>query len=224
MLNNEELAERKSRSEAKLRAFQVPICDWLPYTEPESDISWKAPRDVARRCLILCAVSVYAQGMFHERILPWLKTENLWQFCSKSEKRFFREAEIYDKQRMQLSWRMEGIVALLWSLGRLPELDWPTELCDFRVIAGIVPALGQVTTDFVASAAYRPISEILDQIDLYYRLHWAVVDENLNNREMPAGVNGAIVFERRYALEWLIYSRENIADTSDIWDEIPMDT
>ena len=38
---------------------------------------------------------------------------------------------------------------------------------------------------------------------LYYRFNWACVDERINGREIE-GINPGIVYEKQYALNWLI--------------------
>jgi hypothetical protein len=67
-------------------------------------------------------------------------------------------------------------------------------------------------------ADLRPQSELLSAADLIYRYHWAVVDARLKGQEPPAGLEGAVVYERHYALNWLIgYSGPD-------WDDISTDT
>lgn len=71
---------------------------------------------------------------------------------------------------------------------------------------------------FVTDAQMRPLSAILDQADLIYRYHWAVVDARVTGRAAPAGLDGGIVLERHRALNWLIgYMDEE-------WDDISTDT
>ncbi|MDF1551166.1 MAG: DUF4272 domain-containing protein, partial [Bacteroidales bacterium] len=63
----------------------------------------------------------------------------------------------------------------------------------------------------------RSKSEILDANDLYYRLDWACVDARINNSNLSE-VNQGVVFERHYALNWLInYMNQE-------WDDVSCDT
>ena len=64
----------------------------------------------------------------------------------------------------------------------------------------------------------RPLSDILDQADLIYRYHWAVVDARINGQDAPAGLNSGVVLERHYALNWLI------GYFDQAWDDISTDT
>jgi hypothetical protein len=62
------------------------------------------------------------------------------------------------------------------------------------------------------------MDQILDQADLIYRYHWAVVDARVKGKQPPAGLDPGIVYERHYALNWLIrYSDQE-------WDDISTDT
>ena len=49
----------------------------------------------------------------------------------------------------------------------------------------------------------RPASEILDALDLHYRLHWATTSARTKGEPAPAGLEPGVVFERHYALNWL---------------------
>ena len=62
------------------------------------------------------------------------------------------------------------------------------------------------------------MSEVLDQADLIYRYHWAVVDANLKGKLPPGKLDGGVTMERHYALNWLIgyFDQE--------WDDISTDT
>ena len=68
------------------------------------------------------------------------------------------------------------------------------------------------------SATLRPAAEVLDVLDLTYRLHWAARRARADRRGPPAGVSPGVVLERHYALRWLVRS-----DESD-WDEVQTPT
>ena len=51
-----------------------------------------------------------------------------------------------------------------------------------------------------------------------YRYHWAVVDARVNGLEIPSDIDASVVYERHYALNWLVgYSGQE-------WDDISTDT
>ena len=72
------------------------------------------------------------------------------------------------------------------------------------------------TKEFIKLATIRPVAEILDLSDLIYRIHWALRNVELNNLP-PMDVNSSIVFERHYAINWVI-------DSSISWGNITTDT
>jgi hypothetical protein len=70
----------------------------------------------------------------------------------------------------------------------------------------------------MAKAKLRTMKEILDEADLIYRYHWAVTDARVKGRDAPAGLDGGVVYERHYTLNWLIrYGDQE-------WDDISTDT
>jgi hypothetical protein len=95
-------------------------------------------------------------------------------------------------------------------------LDYPSSICD-------VPRAVEILTcasieQFIKKAELRPLSEILDEADLIYRYSWAVVDARVNGQPPPANLNQGVVYERHYALNWLIgYMDQD-------WDEVTTDT
>jgi hypothetical protein len=64
----------------------------------------------------------------------------------------------------------------------------------------------------------RSKKEILDQADLILRLDWACVSTRVKNEPTPGGLNLSVVYERYYALNWLI-KYMNLD-----WDSISTDT
>ncbi|WP_338398753.1 DUF4272 domain-containing protein [Persicobacter psychrovividus] len=64
----------------------------------------------------------------------------------------------------------------------------------------------------------RSKEEILDQADLILRLDWACVNARVKNEVAPGGLNSSVVYERHYALNWLIkYLNQD-------WDNVSTDT
>jgi hypothetical protein len=105
---------------------------------------------------------------------------------------------------------------MLWALGFIEELPRPDQIADVPKLAEIVRS--NTTESFQKKGKLRKPSELLDQADLIYRYHWAVTDARINGREPPAGLDGSVVYERHYSLNWLIgYMDEE-------WDDISTDT
>ena len=46
-------------------------------------------------------------------------------------------------------------------------------------------------------------------LDLYYRYHWAVVENSINPETSIANLNPSVVSERRRGLEWIISDKKD---------------
>ena len=60
----------------------------------------------------------------------------------------------------------------------------------------------------------RPLPELLDALDSVYRRHWLVRQARLDDQPAPIGLHPSVVYERHYALNWLLRF-----DEQD-WDEV----
>jgi hypothetical protein len=149
--------------------------------------------------------------------VTWLRNEKLWGAVSPDEAQFLTVQEPTQEQMVDATWRAEALWVLLWSLDRVRDLEYPSDLCDLEALQDALPPIGESTAAFVEGAEPRAPAEILDAADLIYRTHWAVRDAQLKGLEPPAQLNPSVVMERHYALNWLVYY-------ADEWDEITTDT
>ena len=53
-------------------------------------------------------------------------------------------------------------------------------------------------------ARLRDPGQILDALDLYYRLHWYATEIRLGRKEALPGLESGVIKERHYALNWLV--------------------
>ena len=210
-------AKRKERTEGYLKSLGVPVNPHLPLVEGETAVRFREPKEVAKRAVVLYALVAVAHRADRERATSWLKREGLWESVSPKEKAFLESDDPPEQDRVEASWRAESLWTLLWALGKTERLDLPKEMCDTQLIQQIMPAPESSCTEFINQAALRPPPEILDATDLIYRVHWAVVDARLNGRETPGGFHPGIVYERHYALNWLVWY-------ADEWDDVATDT
>ena len=121
-----------------------------------------------------------------------------------------------DKLRAKFTWRYESLWVLLWSLGYINSLDKPNKICDVQF--AITTIVNRVRDGFISDAKVRSKKEILDQTDLHFRYHWATTEARLRNQLMPSGLDWGVVYERHYALNWLInYDNEE-------WDDVSTNT
>jgi hypothetical protein len=207
--------KRKARSEHILVSEGVSISHELPPLE----VGRLIPRqrdEIAYRTLCLLMTAVKSERMDQGMVLRVVRQYGLAAHFSPSEKEFIRNAEPSAEQRSRFSWKYESAWVLLWALGYVESLGIPRSECD---VAFALACMRERNTEtFIANAKLRPVGQILDQADLIFRYHWSLIDSALAKRATPAGLDAGIVYERHYALNWLI--RHNDQD----WDEVTTQT
>jgi hypothetical protein len=220
--------ERRTKSIEILKEQGVPYFEQLPLRESEEEVTPRSAEEIARRaiaCLLTIQVACdMAQGNdvenSREIVAGLLEKYGVKDELTEKEKAFYDAEQTLSSQTVvNMAWRYEAYWSLLWALGIVEELDFPCEVCDCDFAIKAVSGC-ESFDDFMKAVKLRSTSEILDQLDLLYRYHWACTDARINGEEMPAGLSGSVVVERRHGLEWLI-----IKDTEDDeWDYISLDT
>ncbi|MBT3134870.1 DUF4272 domain-containing protein [Alteromonas sp. ALT199] len=115
--------------------------------------------------------------------------------------------------QINASWRLEALYLLVWAVGLVPELPFPTEQASVNEFIGSLPRFDEAPDYFIRSLKLRPKSEIMDSSDLTYRLHWAVRQHGASLE-----LDGGVVQERHHAINWLTnYDGEK-------WDWVATDT
>jgi hypothetical protein len=223
--------ERADRSKNELRFRQVPMHD-APlslYIADDEDVTLRDSADVVKRSLVLYAVVLKAEDVSHQEMLGLMNEANLWSAASPSEKRFFHRDRPDPEECRSMEWRLECIWVLLWALGYIQELAWPSAMCNGKELVRILKPHEANPLKFIATAELRSKQEIMDAADLIMRIHWAIRDAYINNRPIPSRLDWSnndemlpanqcaatgVVEERHRTLNWLI--RFGNAD----WDEV----
>ena len=210
--------QRKKQTEKYLKSLNIPFIDHLPLIEEENEVKIRTAQEIAERILILVYLA-YVSEVPDERenVIEFLETNLLWDKVSPDEKELFQKEELTDQETTNISWRSEGVWLLLWTINKVDKLELPTEQVEIPKIVSLLPEFLTDPTEFIKSAIIRPTTEILDQSDLIYRLHWATRNADLNNQPMPANLDLSIIMERHYAINWVTFY-------ADEWDEISTDT
>lgn len=207
---------RKKWSEDLLKIQGIPINPSLPAIESEDDVSPRSAEDIAKRAIGLCAVALRGDGLNQREIIDLLDGKDVWASVTPEEKQFLLKKRPARQEMTNFKWRYESLWVLLWALGYSNELGAPTSVCDVQRAVEMV--LDIPSEDFIQRAKCRPIPEILDQTDLIYRYDWAVVDARMKGENPPGNLNPGVVYERHYALNWLIgYMDQD-------WDDVTTDT
>jgi len=213
--NNMEQQERKKRSEEIILSESININPYLPYIESSQEVKIRGTEEVALRALCLIVVAVKAEGLEQDIIDEIVDMYQLKEHFTPDETSFINSSSISEHDKIQKIWRYESAWTLLWALGYVESLGTPDIICD----AGYACSLMKERTleEFIAESELRSIDKILDQSDLIYRYHWAVVNARLQGQRLQQ-IDSSVVYERHYALNWLT----NYCDQE--WDDISTDT
>jgi hypothetical protein len=154
-----------------------------------------------KRLLCLNAVAACAYGFDKHKAVDWLRQEGAFDEMATSERRFIENSE-GDPIRFQV--QVEGLWALAWALGLVPQLDFGED-CDDNFVMLMPNLRNGETSDVLRSKIVpRTTAEILAACDLAYCLHWAIREALLTGGKLPGDVQLYVIEERRRVLEWLI--------------------
>lgn len=217
---------RKERSIEILKAYKVPYIEHLPGIVTEDHVRVRTADEIARRavaCLFAIQVACDASGghaslkksrkFFSDKLVEF----GVEGFLTHKERKVFWE-KCSDQEFCSMTWKYEAYWVLLWALGIVEKLDYPSDVCDCDFAINAVAHCNGMD-EFMAKVRLRDLSEILDEADLIFRYDWACVDARIHGDEAPAGLNPDVVFERHCGLNWLID-----ADGADDWDNVSTDT
>lgn len=207
--------ERRKRSIAIVQGMGLPWLEGLPVVEDEASITPRTSEEVARRCLATVFCAIKGESNDRELVARLVESFGAKGFFSPAEQRFLADPSPSKQDLSNFSWRYECAHVFLWALGYLPALNPPNRVADVASDVKIVKDKGP--QGFARDAKLRPLSEILDQNDLYYRLDWAAVDLRIKGKTSERA-NEEIIVERHRALNWLVRYM------NQAWDDVTTDT
>jgi len=211
--------ERKKRNIEFISSLGIPTIDHLPFIESENEVKLRSSEEIASRAVILAITNLVAfNNISGHEAKDIISEYSLDKYVTPEESDFLNKPT--DELKNQMTWKCEGVWVLCWGLGIIEDLGTADILADLNQIdAEKYPiAQGIDPNSFIKKEhVIRSKKEILDQNDLYYRLNWACVNERIDGNELTE-VHPGVVYERQYALNWLI----NYMDQD--WDEITCDT
>ena len=207
---------RKNKSISILKREKVPFINHLPIIETEEEITLRTTEEICNRAICLALIAAKGEGLEDDIFKAKASEYRVEKHFSPEEKAFIEMKQYDDKLRAKFTWRYESLWVLLWSLGYINSLDKPDKICDVQFAVSTI--VNSERNGFISDAKVRSKNEILDQTDLYFRYHWATTEARLHNQEMTSGLDGGVVYERHYALNWLInYDNEE-------WDDVSTNT
>lgn len=213
-----EAIERKTRSIAQLKKEDVPFIQHLPVIEDTSQVTLRTVPEIAQRAIALYLIAQLADGEFESEAEFFAKVDHYGarDFFTEKEQQFIADEEPTEDYILEFSQRWESLWMLLWALS---YIDFPGKPNEFAFKPRMRKVLDTATVEsLIADATLRPAGVILDELDLAYRYHWAVVDADLYGKRIPNGIGPAVIYERHYALNWLI------GHDGAEWDTVTTDT
>lgn len=212
----DEAEDRKAHSIAILESQSVPYITHLPVIETKATATRRSQDDIVERAIALTIVGVKGETRDHELIRNVVEQFDARGFFTPAELAYINDPDPDEHTHVQFVWRYESAYVMLWALGFYEDLGRPDDIVNVGQMVGILRNLG--TDGMRREAKLRPQSEILDASDLIYRYHWAVVEAQVNDRVIPDWMQGSVIYERHYALDWLIgYMDQD-------WDDVSTDT
>lgn len=209
---------RKKRCTQQLAALDIGATQSLPPVIGEEEVELRSPDDVARRMLGLFLAALRAETLIAGKpISPAELQKRLpaaFEALSPKEAAFMADASPDQQQIVNFGWGYEALLVLQWALGLVPALPHPTQICDVPALARVMLETG--AEQLVASATLRPVGEILDALDLHFRMHWVARQADLDDEPAPGGIDAGVVRERHRALNWLVQFEYAEWDAVDI--------
>jgi len=200
------------------RRFGVSTSPTPPVIEACDEPCPLTAEETAVRAVVLQGVAAVAFGVDSGPVVDWCREQEVWDQVSPKEQAFLLvSASLSGDERMSLRWRAEAEWALLWAIGKVESLGLPTRRCDSRrLVDEIIPALGTDLKPFATAAELRPSGLLLAEDDRHYELwcrYFQARREGQNS--LPRDLEWRVLYERRYAFEWLNGIRA--------WDDIRCD-
>ncbi len=209
-----EQLERKEKSIKQIKKLNAPVLDTLPVIEDEQSFLPRTAKEISERLKAVMICAVKGEGLSFIEVLSFMAKWNLKDVLTHEEREFIDTENASDEDRIKFAWRYECAHILLWALGYVKELKPPHEICE---VGDDVKLFLDNVSHLEENSQLKPMNEILDMNDYYYRLHWAAIDLRLENKKNEL-INEEIIMERHYALNWLIrYQNQE-------WDSISTNT
>src|SRR5689334_21535770 len=209
---------RRARSEEYCTQNNIPVYKSpnALFVAPEDSVIIRTQDAVVDRTLALCYIGLKSEGLEQKHLDQFNKDFGIDPKLTPVEKEFISAQQPTEQQKIDANWRYESLHVMLWALGFIDSLSYPSTMCnvgdDVKFIFGLKEQ------QFRLKAKLRTKKEILDQADLSLRLNWACVNARVNDEPAPGHLDKSVVFERHHSLNWLIrYLGQN-------WDDVTTDT
>ena len=211
----EDQLKRKEKTAVFLTEHDIKSSKTLPCVASESETEIRTTKEVIDRVFALMLIAVKGEGCPQEDLEKAKKDKKVDSFTTY-ENYIFDKSEFEGQEQTDAIWRYESLNTMLWALGFVEELSYPDQICDAGFIVGL--CFTPTRTEFETKAKLRSKTEILDELDKIYRMHWACVDARIKDETISGYLNGSIIYERHYSLNWLTKHQ------NQDWDDVTTNT
>jgi hypothetical protein len=214
-----EALKRKAKTEQYLAKLGLHTPTHLPPVIAESEVILRTPEEVAARALAIMLTGIQAES-FRENdpINPMEFKERCptgFAALSNNERDFIYSEQPTEQDVIDMSWKYEALLPLQWAIKWQSELPFADTICN---VSSLVDEGMQHCEQDNSTVTLRPVSELLDALDLHYRLHWITTDYQMKDKQPPASIISDVIQERHYALNWL-----TCFENAD-WDDVDTPT
>lgn len=214
---------RRERSKKLIVGVGGGFNDHLPHIETLEEARIRTATLVAKRALCLITVAACGSGeLDNKEVIAWATEQSFSDEFSIREKEFLLAGGVSDDLDF-MSWQIEAAFPLIWALRGNFVLGTETSQVDVGKVLDAIPKIGANTSKYISSAELRATNEILDESDLVYCIHWAVVDRRLGGTPVPEDWSSDVIMERHKALNWLTCYGDEDGEDND-WDDVGTDT
>lgn len=212
--DKEQLA-RKAKIEAFLAENEVKVNKKLPCIPSFQAVELRNLEEIIDRIYALLVIAAKGEGVEQAHLDKIVKTKKIKSFSPK-ESYIYQAESLNDQEKVYATWRYESLYTLLWAIGEMDDLKYPSDICDVQAIVGKI--FQPSRTVFENAAILRNKAVILDELDKIFRMNWACVDARIKGQKVAGNINPNVVYERHYALNWLTkYQNQQ-------WDEVQTNT
>ncbi len=205
----EKQKERRTKNNQYIEKNGIEINTNLACLLGEDTVKLKSLDEISKRviaCLITVQISSdITNGKYKESLeyfLPLYKKFNSYDCLNSKEKRII-DGTYTDQDVTDMDWAYEACWSLYWCLGLVSDIKDASSLCDCEKAIAFIRDSNSLD-DFKSKCKLRPIDEILDMLDLYFRYNWAINEQKVNPIAKIGSLNSSIVVERRRGLEWVL--------------------
>ncbi len=111
----------------------------------------RTAEEIAHRTLVLSSVIACAYGGQPQEHIEWLKREELWNDLSPQEN-LFLTGNPTKKAKINMTWRSEAMVPLLWAIRKIKAMPSLATQCDTQPLVKVVVFPPASTSSYIKTA------------------------------------------------------------------------